>query len=75
MTRQISMIRAGAVEREKTSHARGPGPDSRPGIFSPFLGPFSFASFFFSTFFVYLLTGFSQFIHSDAPLQLHEMLR
>ena len=41
------MMRAGAVEREKTSHARGPGFDSRPGIFSPFLGPFSFASFLF----------------------------
>ena len=75
MTRQVSMMRAGAVEKEKTSHARGPGFDSRPGVFSPFLGPFYFTSFLFFNIFFYLLTGFSRFIHSDAPLQLHKMLR
>ena len=75
MTRHISMMRAGAVEMEKTSHAGGPGFDSRSGIFLPFRGRFLLLRFFFSTFFFYLLTGFSQFIHSDAPLQLHEMLR
>ena len=61
MTRHVSIMRGGAVEKEKTSHARGPGFDSRPGIFFSFLGSFVLFRFFFSTFF-YLLTGFNLFI-------------
>ena len=74
MIRHIRMMRSGAVEEEKTSHARGPGFDSRPGIFFPFFGPFCFVHFFFVNFF-FLPIDWFQFIHRDAPLQLHEMLR
>ena len=54
MSEYDSMMRGAAVEKEKTSHAGGPGFDSRPGNFFPFWGPFCFASFlFFNTFFTY----------------------
>ena len=48
------MMRGGAVEKEKTSHASGPGLSSRPGFFFPFFGRFFFflLHFFFSTFFL-----------------------
>ena len=54
------MMRSGAVEKEKTLHARGPGFDSRQGFFSPFLSRFVLFRFFFQ-FFFYLLTGFNLF--------------
>ena len=62
MIRHVSMMRGGAVEKEKTSHGRGPGFDSRPGNFFPLLGAdlFCFVSFFQP--FFYLLTGFNLFI-------------
>ena len=43
-----SMMRGAAVEKEKTSHAGGPGFDSRPGNFFPLLGAvlFCFVSIF-----------------------------
>ena len=43
------------------------------GIFFPFLGRFVLLRFFFQLFFL-PFDGF-QFIHSDAPLQLHNVLR
>ena len=45
------MMQSGAVEKEKSSYARGPGFDSRPWNFFPFFGPFCFVAFLFSTFF------------------------
>ena len=39
------MIQGGAVEKEKTPHARGPGFESLPENFSPFF--LSFFNFFF----------------------------
>ena len=54
------MMRSGAVEKEKTLHARGPGFDSRQGFFFSFFESFCFVSFLFSTFF-HLLTGFNLF--------------
>ena len=40
-------MRGGAVEKENTSPARGPGFDSRPGIFFSFFGVLlCFVSFF-----------------------------
>ena len=49
---------------------------STPGreFFSPFLGRFVLFISFLSTFF-FLPIDWFQFIHRDAPLQLHEMLR
>ena len=73
MSEYDSMMRGAAVEKEKTSHAGGPGFDSRPGNFSPFGGRFVLLRFFFST--LFLPIDWFQFIHSDAPLQLYEMLR
>ena len=74
MIRQVSMMRGGAVEKEKSLHARGPGFDSRPGNFCPLLGAvFVLLRFFFSRFF--LPIDWFQFIHSDAPLQFYETLR
>ena len=62
MTRHNSMMQGGVVEKEKTPHARGPGFDSRPWNFFPFLGRFVLLRFFFQLFFFYLLTGFNLFI-------------
>ena len=45
------MMQSGAVEKEKSSYARGPGFDSRPWNFFPFLGRFVLLRFLFSTFF------------------------
>ena len=62
MTRHISMMRGGAVEKEKTSHARGPGCDSRPGIFFLLFWAVCFASFLsFQLLFLSLLTGLNLF--------------
>ena len=47
------MMRSGAVEKEKTLHARGPGFDSRQVFFSPFLSRFVLFRFFFQLFFTY----------------------
>ena len=55
------MMQSGAVEKEKSLYARGPGFDSRPWNFFPFLGRFVLLRFFFQLFF-YLLTGFNLFI-------------
>ena len=68
------MMQSGAVEKEKSSYARGPGFDSRPWNFFPFLGRFVLLRFFFQLFF-FLTFDWFQFIHSDAPLQLHNVLR
>ena len=67
------MMQSGAVEKEKSSYARGPGFDSRPWNLFPFLGRFVLLRFFFQLFF--LPFDWFQFIHSDAPLQLHNVLR
>ena len=53
MTRYINLMRNGAVQKERTSHARGPGFDSRPGIFFPFLGRFVLFRFFSQLFFTF----------------------
>ena len=45
------MMQSGAVEKEKSSYARGPGFDSRPWNFFPFLGRFVLLRFFFQLFF------------------------
>ena len=66
------MMRSGAVEKEKTLHTRGPGFDSQQVFFSPFLSRFVLFRFFFQLF---LPIDWFQFIHSNAPLQLHEILR
>ena len=47
------MMRSGAVEKEKTLHARGPGFDPRQVFFSPFLSRFVLFRFFFQLFFTY----------------------
>ena len=59
MTRHDSIMQGGAVEKEKTPHARGPGFESLPENVFPFF--LSFFNFFF------LPTDWFQFIHSDAP--------
>ena len=59
MTRHDSMMQGGAVKKEKTPHARGPGFESLQENFFPFF--LSFFNFFF------LPTDWFQFIHSDAP--------
>ena len=46
MTRHNSMMQGGAVEKEKTPHARGPGFESLPENFFPFF--LSFFNFFFT---------------------------
>ena len=58
MTRHDSIMQGGAVEKEKTPHARGPGFESLPENFFPFF--LSFFNFFFTS-------DWFQFIHSDAP--------
>ena len=57
MTRHDSMMQGGAVEKEKTPHARGPGFESnfRFEFFSLFF-------VFFQFFFFYLQAGFNLFI-------------
>ena len=52
MTRHDSMIQGGAVEKEKTPHARGPGFESLPVNFFPF-----FFFVFFNFFFTYRLVS------------------
>ena len=47
------MMQSGAVEKEKSSYARGPGFDSRPWNFFPFLGRFVLLRFFFQLFFFF----------------------
>ena len=58
MTRHDSIMQGGAVEKEKTPHARGPGFESPPDNFFPF---------FFVFFQFFLPIDWFQFIHSDAP--------
>ena len=56
MTRHDSIMQGGAVEKEKTPHARGPGFESLPENFFPLF------FVFFQFFFFYLQTGFNLFI-------------
>ena len=67
------MRRGGAVEKENSAHARGPGFYSWPGNFFPLFWAVLFCFVSFLIFF--LPIGWFQFILGVAPLHIREVLR